>query len=998
MALTATLVGLAARDAGRVSALAWRSDQHPLYAVIHESGNDEMQGQTLETLIQSLERSFQLLDESVTWPRTFDESLSLAQNVLRLSLIRANRAAWSASSGGRFASATVAHWSPAWGLAFAHVGLTRVYRLRAGVVERLTRDHSVAEDHLRVVPQPTREAASVYARTITRAVGAAPDLEVDVTVVMPEANDVYVLCTSQLNVDVEARALELLANSDTIAVAAPALVEGLPHDRAGAVLLLRIDAQPERAAIDAGGVGTPAESARAPIQPLKACLVVTYANDRAFFGRRFDLDADESRIGRAADANVHLDSHSMSRLHASIRRHAETWWIRDEGSTNGSYVNDEWLTGERQLADGDRLRLGTFVLGFLSGSDLDERFHTTLSELAELDGLTRAYTSRHLMQYLQTQFIPSSRRGALLLIEIDRFRELNDAYGEAAANQLLVELARAARDAGGLSGILARWSGDRLALLLPDVGPLGAANQAEALRAAIERRRFAWLEERIVVTGSIAWDAVQGAQGLSTPTTAGDRVSQLAALLDHGLHLARRDGGNRVVSMYRSDVEDAASTTRRCLDGPLLVQRVLACAPRPAIISFEIDDEPTVLQRLGTAGYDAWFHELVRDAEGATDANDLLGSWRDRYVLLGVSGRDAAGLAELVARIQQTWASRPIAAEHQAAVARSLRAATLMPDEVGTHGERALGVLVSRLLEPAEPLAPLDDLDWALPFPVAVARGYVSARRTPFSQTKALLDAIELSLRFLVGIELAILRDGEDEHGRDELVRLLRQHAPPGRPLSMGTWEHLAWQLASLLPEHDAAPVSAAARQLLGRRNSRSTLAEKLHAAVGVRNAFAHGKTLAEDSYAAQAKSLGETLDLLVNALRPLRDLRLTSVADIEHLDDDDAIGYAMRLHTGPAEHFPIVRETIKSKLHKGWCYLLAGRDQTPLCLAPVVASCACETCGRDEVYLAETLTFGPKGSKVRIRGVTSSHTAEVEIPSHRGLAVLDQRIRAERL
>jgi hypothetical protein len=52
--------------------------------------------------------------------------------------------------------------------------------------------------------------------------------------------------------------------------------------------------------------------------------------------------------------------------------------------------------------------------------------------------------------------------------------------------------------------------------------------------------------------------------------------------------------------------------------------------------------------------------------------------------------------------------------------------------------------------------------------------------------------------------------------------------------------------------------------------------------------------------------------------------LRLVSVAEIENIDDEE-IRYALYLHRGPGEHFPIIRESLPFRLQKHWCYLLAA-------------------------------------------------------------------------
>ena len=82
-------------------------------------------------------------------------------------------------------------------------------------------------------------------------------------------------------------------------------------------------------------------------------------------GRRLPL-VDDATIGRLPECDVTLDDPSVSRRHARIRRNGMSWSIEDLGSTNGVKVNGSRV-GESNLADGDRLQLGSVQLLFSVG-------------------------------------------------------------------------------------------------------------------------------------------------------------------------------------------------------------------------------------------------------------------------------------------------------------------------------------------------------------------------------------------------------------------------------------------------------------------------------------------------------------------------------------------------------------------------------------------------------------------------------------------------------
>ena len=75
---------------------------------------------------------------------------------------------------------------------------------------------------------------------------------------------------------------------------------------------------------------------------------------------------DRATIGRGLSADVVLSwDNDVSRTHAELCRFGDEWVLIDEGlSRNGSFVNDERVSGRRALHDGDRLRFGATVVSF----------------------------------------------------------------------------------------------------------------------------------------------------------------------------------------------------------------------------------------------------------------------------------------------------------------------------------------------------------------------------------------------------------------------------------------------------------------------------------------------------------------------------------------------------------------------------------------------------------------------------------------------------------
>src|SRR5258708_31583558 len=96
-----------------------------------------------------------------------------------------------------------------------------------------------------------------------------------------------------------------------------------------------------------------------------ACLVVIYGLE---LGRKYNLDQANVIIGRSSKSDVQIDQESVSRNHAKIINTGKSIILRDLGSTNGTYVNDQ-LIDEYVLRDGDFIKTAPTIFKFLSAAN-----------------------------------------------------------------------------------------------------------------------------------------------------------------------------------------------------------------------------------------------------------------------------------------------------------------------------------------------------------------------------------------------------------------------------------------------------------------------------------------------------------------------------------------------------------------------------------------------------------------------------------------------------
>jgi pSer/pThr/pTyr-binding forkhead associated (FHA) protein len=112
-----------------------------------------------------------------------------------------------------------------------------------------------------------------------------------------------------------------------------------------------------------------------------ASLVVIYGNN---IGKGYRLNAQSLVIGRSSKCLIQVDQESISRNHAILVNTGNSWLIRDLGTTNGTYVNDQPID-KHVLSHGDLVKVGRTIFKFLSGGSVESSYHEEMSRLAALN-------------------------------------------------------------------------------------------------------------------------------------------------------------------------------------------------------------------------------------------------------------------------------------------------------------------------------------------------------------------------------------------------------------------------------------------------------------------------------------------------------------------------------------------------------------------------------------------------------------------------------------
>ena len=186
-----------------------------------------------------------------------------------------------------------------------------------------------------------------------------------------------------------------------------------------------------------------------------------------------------------------------------------------------------------------RLRQGRKELASVNAELQEKNKHLQL--LSVTDPLTGLFNRNHLMETLTAEIVRSLRHKhtfALLIIDIDHFKRINDTYGHQKGDEVLHDLAEVFRKAIRDCDYAARYGGEEFMILLPETSRQGAMEVAERIRLDTGRRPIDMENEAVSVTVSI---------GISLFPDNGGDVKTVIQEADKALYAAKDSGRNRIM-------------------------------------------------------------------------------------------------------------------------------------------------------------------------------------------------------------------------------------------------------------------------------------------------------------------------------------------------------------------------------------------------------------------------------------------------------------------
>ena len=186
-----------------------------------------------------------------------------------------------------------------------------------------------------------------------------------------------------------------------------------------------------------------------------------------------------------------------------------------------------------------------------------KRLEEQLHWLANRDSLTNLFNRRRFHEELQQQLDQAQRYQetlALLWLDLDRFKSINDSLGHRAGDKLLIEIALLLQDKVRKADILARLGGDEFAILMPRTSFGEGETAAARILDAVREHAFRLEQQPVRITASI---------GLAHYPQHGDTTDKLLGHADLAMYLAKEQGRDRFSSESSSRLRAEAQEYRK---------------------------------------------------------------------------------------------------------------------------------------------------------------------------------------------------------------------------------------------------------------------------------------------------------------------------------------------------------------------------------------------------------------------------------------------------
>lgn len=260
-------------------------------------------------------------------------------------------------------------------------------------------------------------------------------------------------------------------------------------------------------------------------------------------GKQWFLNKPTMTVGRGPDSDIFVDDKSVSKTHCFLHVQGQSVNIIDNGSTNGTEVQNQKLQANSPLGikNNEQIKLGNVLFKFLEKGNIEAVAQQTVLDRSTIDALTEVHNRGAYEQKIDELFKRARLTEtplSIVVFDIDFFKKINDTQGHPGGDYVLKELASVVqKQLIRQNDFFARIGGEEFALLMAGCPLKRAVEIAERIRTTIERHPFMFNNVQIPVTIS---------SGVATLESEMITTKLLFEKADQALYVSKQTGRNKV--------------------------------------------------------------------------------------------------------------------------------------------------------------------------------------------------------------------------------------------------------------------------------------------------------------------------------------------------------------------------------------------------------------------------------------------------------------------
>jgi two-component system cell cycle response regulator len=170
-----------------------------------------------------------------------------------------------------------------------------------------------------------------------------------------------------------------------------------------------------------------------------------------------------------------------------------------------------------------------------------KKAHAKMAEMSTVDELTKLHNRRYFIEAMEGEFERANRyetEMALIMMDLDHFKEVNDTHGHPAGDMVLSEIGRTLKELVRRNDIACRYGGEEFAVILPNVSRDNIYAAYERFREIVSKQPFEYETKKIHITISI---------GIAFSNDA-KLINDLLTHADQALYQAKKTGRNKTLT------------------------------------------------------------------------------------------------------------------------------------------------------------------------------------------------------------------------------------------------------------------------------------------------------------------------------------------------------------------------------------------------------------------------------------------------------------------